>query len=324
MRGPNLRRAVLASPCFALLALAVADAAEPVAAPAPASSPVDSRTEETRRVATAFLTRMFDKGDVRGAYDSFAAPDFIQHNPNMADGLAGHRAYFAKLAARSGPPASWANINNMLIVDGDLFALHHHGFTKAGDPGRVFVDIWRVSGGRIVEHWDVIQAIPPAIPHGNGVGCGVGDDHASASAYRGSVTQPTCGLPDAGIDRAQTIAQLDAYTEALSKGDVEAAIRRWFTPDYRQHSPEIPDGVDGAIDYLRAEFGKGAAAMPKFGQMRTLVDHDFVLKHRLTTYADGRRTANVDIFRFRDGRISEHWDVRQDVPATSENANGMS
>jgi predicted SnoaL-like aldol condensation-catalyzing enzyme len=38
----------------------------------------------------------------------------------------------------------------------------------------------------------------------------------------------------------------------------------------------------------------------------------------------GQETAGVDIFRFdADGKVVEHWDVLQPVPASSNNANAM-
>jgi predicted SnoaL-like aldol condensation-catalyzing enzyme len=38
----------------------------------------------------------------------------------------------------------------------------------------------------------------------------------------------------------------------------------------------------------------------------------------------GKETAGVDIFRFdADGKIVEHWDVLQAVPASSSNPNTM-
>jgi len=238
--------------------------------------------------------------------------------------VAGHRAYFSALERRAGSAARWANVNNLLLVDGDLFALHHQAFTGPGDPGRVFVDIWRVAGGRIVEHWDVIQPIPPVMAHANGMGCGKGDTFAAAAALpRDTITAPICGLPDPRAKRAQSLATLADYSRALFSGDVRAAIARWFSDDYRQHSPAIADGKDGAIAFLLGEFGKGAAAMPRFGPMRTIAEGDLVLMHRLTTYADGVQTANVDIFRVTAGRISEHWDIKQDIPKDAANPQGM-
>jgi predicted SnoaL-like aldol condensation-catalyzing enzyme len=40
--------------------------------------------------------------------------------------------------------------------------VHHHVIRHAGDPGLAVVDIFRVEGGKIVEHWDVLQDVPEA------------------------------------------------------------------------------------------------------------------------------------------------------------------
>lgn len=297
--------------------------APPVFAEEAATTDHVARTEATRSVAMKFLHAMFVERDVRGAYDTFAAENLIQHNPAMADGLAGHRAYFARLEARSGASATWANVNNMLLVDGDLFALHHHAFTGPDDPGRVFVDIWRVADGKIVEHWDVIQAIPAEMAHDNGMGCGLGDDYPSALALHETVSVPACGLPVSGVSREENLAILDAYSATLLAGDVTGAIDRFLTEDYVQHSPVIQDGKQGALAFLLDEFGKGDKVMPKMGPMRIIAEGDFVLMHRLTEYADGLRTANVDIFRLRGGKISAHWDLKQEIPESAANNNGM-
>ncbi|MNY73146.1 SnoaL-like polyketide cyclase [compost metagenome] len=47
-----------------------------------------------------------------------------------------------------------------VIGDGDLVVLHLLSKQNDQDRGRAIVDIFRVQEGKIVEHWDVIQAIP--------------------------------------------------------------------------------------------------------------------------------------------------------------------
>jgi len=279
----------------------------------------------TREVAHAFLTQMFDKGDMDGAYERYATPDFIQHNPTMGNGVEAHRAYFEKQAqGERGSTSNWAHVTNMVLVDGDLFALHHHAFSGPDDPGRIFVDIWRVADGKIVEHWDVIQTIPSEIMHSNGMACGVGDTYESAKVAGTSIDHPACGLPDPSVSREESLKVIADYTDAVRNADVKKAILDWFSDDYRQHSPNIADGAQGAIDYLEREYGRGTDMMPKAGPSRTIAEGDFVMFHRLVTYAGAdRASSNIDVFRVTNGKISEHWDVKQRVPDESANENGM-
>jgi predicted SnoaL-like aldol condensation-catalyzing enzyme len=47
-----------------------------------------------------------------------------------------------------------------VIAEGDLVVLHVHSRNTLSDRGRAVVDIFRVADGKIIEHWDVIQAVP--------------------------------------------------------------------------------------------------------------------------------------------------------------------
>lgn len=278
---------------------------------------------ETRRLAEAFLTRYLIEGDVLGAYAEHAQPDFVQHSPNFGDGVAAHRAYFEGLMEGGANPADWAHVSDMLLVDGDLFALVHHVFRDEADEGRIFVDIWRVEDGRIAEHWDVQQAMVADMPHGNGMGCGSVETYALASVHEDSITNPTCGRPDPAASRADTMAVYEAYVAQVEQGEVIPAIERWFHPDYRQHSPVIADGKQGAIDYLRAEWGGEDAPLPELGPMRVVAEGDLALFHYMYRLEGQPDEAHIDIFRVTDGLISEHWDYKQPVPERMAHDNGM-
>ena len=87
---------------------------------------------------------------------------------------------------------------------------------------------------------------------------------------------------------------------------------------YIQHNPLVPDGLDGVMGFLR-QTGRIRNEVK-----RIAIDGDLAFVH--VRYLDlfGQETAGVDIFRFDvDGKIVEHWDVLQPVPAASNNANTM-
>jgi predicted SnoaL-like aldol condensation-catalyzing enzyme len=87
---------------------------------------------------------------------------------------------------------------------------------------------------------------------------------------------------------------------------------------YIQHNPLVPDGLDGVMGFLK-QVGRVRNEVK-----RIAIDGDLAFVH--VRYLDlfGQETAGVDIFRFdADGKIVEHWDVLQPVPATSKNSNTM-
>ncbi len=55
------------------------------------------------------------------------------------------------------------------VAEGDLVALHTHQ-TWPGQEEYVTMDFFRFDEqGKIVEHWDAIQLVPPKMAHENGM-----------------------------------------------------------------------------------------------------------------------------------------------------------
>jgi predicted SnoaL-like aldol condensation-catalyzing enzyme len=52
-----------------------------------------------------------------------------------------------------------------VLGDGDLVAIHSHLIFTAGEPGMATVHIFRFEEGKIVEMWDIGQAIPVESPN---------------------------------------------------------------------------------------------------------------------------------------------------------------
>ena len=114
---------------------------------------------------------------------------------------------------------------------------------------------------------------------------------------------------------------LDLYEKGINQKDFEAAAKD-FGPHYKQHNPRAADGVEGFkafIGFLKAKFPNYHSEIKK-----VFADGDYVILHVHNVPApDERGAAIVDIFRLENGKVVEHWDVRQDIPEKSANNNTM-
>jgi NADPH:quinone reductase-like Zn-dependent oxidoreductase/predicted SnoaL-like aldol condensation-catalyzing enzyme len=119
--------------------------------------------------------------------------------------------------------------------------------------------------------------------------------------------------------KAELARQL--LTDTFARGDT-AIVDRLVRPDYIQHNPLAPDGPD-ALKYFVATTRQqypDAAYEPR----RAITDGDLVLLHSRVVFVPGTPGLAVfDLFRYQDGKIAEHWDILQEVPATTASGNDM-
>lgn len=121
--------------------------------------------EETRNLAIA--TEMYNTVIVpfdSTHLDRFFPPDYIQHSSLADDGREGLRAFLDEAKRRF----AGARIEiKRAFVDGSYVIFHVRGQLEPEGPASAIVDIFRLEGGLIQEHWEVIQDIPSAFRHGN-------------------------------------------------------------------------------------------------------------------------------------------------------------
>ena len=126
------------------------------------------RIERNKQNVIAFYDLMFNQNKPREAIDKYVGATYIQHNPEVKDGKHGFIEYFEKLAKEY--PGKWVKVRRV-IAEGDFVVLHCEsefpGFRK---PRWAGIDIFRLDGqGRIVEHWDVLQAVSESTKNSNGM-----------------------------------------------------------------------------------------------------------------------------------------------------------
>lgn len=110
---------------------------------------------------------------------------------------------------------------------------------------------------------------------------------------------------------------LGMYRDVLMPMD-SARVDDYIAPGYIQHSSLAEPTVQALKDFL--DFVRVQSPDATHNLKRAFVDGDHVIvHHHVIRFAGDPGMAVVDIFRVADGRIVEHWDVLQDVPADPVN-----
>lgn len=117
---------------------------------------------------TAFVKSFVDNVLVQGKGNlipDYIGTTYLQHNPFIADGIAGLGAFITSLQ-KDGVSFSYSKIHNV-VGEGNFVFVQNEG--EFGGKPTAFYDLFRVENGKIIEHWDVVQEIPKNMPHKNGM-----------------------------------------------------------------------------------------------------------------------------------------------------------
>jgi predicted SnoaL-like aldol condensation-catalyzing enzyme len=226
-----------------------------------------------------------DRAGVRNHFH----PDFVQHNPWADDGGAHVEAMC---------DFTFGVEMRRWIVQGDLVA--YHGLYTAPNPlgehPLVCVDVWRVQGGQIVEHWDALMPAPPEVAEV--MLAGAGDGFAD--------------VPPAQV--AANAANARRLWELGVRRRDAALIDALLAPSFTQHRPEMGDGRRALLTWAETN-------QPTVEVRMSVSSGDLVLLQLLVEHAGVARVV-YDLYRFdADGRITDQWTVAQDRLPLAEAGN---
>jgi predicted SnoaL-like aldol condensation-catalyzing enzyme len=112
------------------------------------------------------------------------------------------------------------------------------------------------------------------------------------------------------------------YMRAFTEHKPADAVAKYVGLEYIRHNPDTPSGADALVK-------SATGVIAEFPQIkveikRVIAEGDLVVAYNLIkASSEDRGMAGADIFRLQDGKIVEHWDVRQAVPETAANDNTM-
>lgn len=255
----------------------------------------ETNMEKSKKQQVIDLLNSFNTGDKEPI--SYINPNkYIQHNLDVADGLAGFGAVM-----QNAPEGGFKANVIRAFEDGDyVFTQTEYDFfgPKAG------FDVFRFEDGKIVEHWDNLTEITPPNPSGH-------------TQFDGSTE-----LTDLEKTEENKALVKDFITTILINGEMEKLTNYFDGDNYIQHNSNIADGLSGLGAALEA-LGKQGIKM-EFGTIhKVLGQGNFVLAMSEGKFG-GKPTAYYDLFRVENGKIAEHWDVMTDIPTKADwkNENG--
>ncbi len=116
---------------------------------------------ENATLVTDFVQNLMNNHNFDYILERYNDSAYVQHNRNLPDKVTG-LVGFLKDFVEDYPDYTY-DVKH-IYADGDYVIFHSHATLKKGDRGNDekgmnIVDTWRLEDGRIVEHWDSIQAL---------------------------------------------------------------------------------------------------------------------------------------------------------------------
>lgn len=115
-------------------------------------------TEANKATVEDFITRSMINHEEVNITDYISPVTYIQHNPMVGDGLEGFGAFMAEMAEK-GISMEYHTLHHVVGEGNFVLTMSEGAF--GGEP-QAFYDLFRLEGGLIVEHWDIIAPMPAA------------------------------------------------------------------------------------------------------------------------------------------------------------------
>jgi len=260
-----------------------------------AQSKIESKRQLMQKQEVVALLKAIETGAAEPVA-SINAKHYKQHNLAVADGLAGFGALLQQL------PKGSAKVNTVRVFQDGNYIFAHTDYNFFGP--KIGFDIFRFEDGKIVEHWDNLQETAPPNPSGH------------------TMTDGPTEAKDLDKTAANKKLVRQFVEDILVNGKMDKLAAYFDGDNYIQHNPMIPDQLSGLGGALEAMAKQGITM--KYDKIHMVLgEGNFVLVVS-EGHLGGKHSSFYDLFRVENGKIAEHWDTIEEIPAreTWKNENG--
>lgn len=273
----------------------------PGAKPPPISSVVKTeRVGQRRDNATALYLEAIRDGKAAAAIGAYSGARYTQHSTPVKDGQQGFIEFFAEFHERN-------PIRDIEILrsfeDGHYVFMHVLQTLNNGEFRYVTADIFDTDDdAKMIEHWDMIAEVV--------------DETVSGHSQIDGPTEPT------DLDKTeQNKAHVHSFLHDVMKDGDVARLGEFISAEtFVQHSPVIPDGLDGFVAYLGELADQGRSLT--YTEIHNVIGSGDMVAALCRVDLGGVDIALIDLFRVADGRIVEHWDVMEEITPEETWVNG--
>ena len=243
-----------------------------------------------KSIVSDFYAKVLRYSDTKLA-DIIIKEDYIQHSPTVKTGKAGLKEFLGflkQMPKPENPPTPFFRF----IADGNFVAVHL--WIEFMGQAKAVVDLFRLEGGQLAEHWDASEDIPELDEN----------DHDA-------VAGPFPNESDEDTELNKSIVSDFVNRVLIGRED---SWQDYLSDQLIQHNPGLDDGIDA----LKAYFQK----FEKVGLHKVLGEGDFVISQS-EVILDQSSMVLYDIYRLANQLIVEHWSVKQAIPSEMAHDNGM-
>jgi predicted SnoaL-like aldol condensation-catalyzing enzyme len=115
------------------------------------------KTEANKALVRSFVEDVLVNGRMEKLGGYFDGDRYVQHNPQIGDGLSGLSAALKSMAEK-GVTMKYDRIHRVLAEGNFVLAISEGSFAN---KATAFYDLFRVESSKVAEHWDTIETIPP-------------------------------------------------------------------------------------------------------------------------------------------------------------------